>query len=329
LAQIIGGFMPQLQEKNIKQGFILLLIWCAVSAFSRVYTGETEQHLDPIALCFYITFFSSAVFFFITVKNFKVVLAKSMSCLKDVVGINIATVGCWLFLFYPLKFLEPSIVGALTLCITPLSTAVISNFIYRQQTMSRYDYIFSLLTFIMACYLIVIVFMDKSAVKHISITENIFSILCCFIVSISLAFSNIFSKKLSNTGFTPAETLTVRFIFTVFVSGIITLFIKDGRMLTTPLMTVSAIGIATLTVIIVPQLVYQSAIRELQPISVAMIAPLMPVMTFFIEFYDARLSPGIYTITGILIILGITTFGTILRYNQEKRYLFRKEKAGV
>jgi drug/metabolite transporter (DMT)-like permease len=308
------------QGKKIGLGFLLLLTWCVVSAFSRVYTGAAEQHLNPIALCFYITLLAVLVFTIKSINILSSITKKSLVYYKDVLGINIATVGCWFFLFYPLKFLEPSIVGALTLCVTPLATMILGKFIYNQQGNNLYDYLFSILTCVVAGYLVAIGFAGFTAVKHIPVLQNIISILFCIVVSISLACSNIYAKKLSNVGFSPVETLTVRFILLVLFSGVATLFIHGGRTLGAPSATVSAIIIASFSVIIIPQVVYQSAIRELQPISVAMILPLMPVMTFFIEFYDSRLNPTIYAIAGILAILLMTIFSSTTRYYQEKKF---------
>lgn len=317
--------LPTTREKRIEFGFFLLLLWCLISAFSRVYTGDAEQLFNPIALCFYVSLFSSIVFILMSIKNFKTIITKVNLHHRDVIGINLSTVGCWFFLFYPLKFLEPSIVSALALSTTPLTTLLVSRFLYRRQNINQHDYIVAMLAFMVAGYLIVIGFLGDTAVKHIPVIANILSISCCYIVSIALAFNNIYIKRLSDTGFLPLEILSVRFFLLVLFSGISILFIKNGRTLDTFSLTFMVIMITAFTVLIIPQLIYQPAVRELQPISIAMVIPIMPVITFFIEFHDARLNPNTGTILGILTILGITLFGTFLRYHREKKYLFKND----
>ncbi len=241
---------------------------------------------------------------------------------KTIISINLATVGCWFFLFYPLKYLEPSVVGGLILCVIPLSTIIIGKFIYHKQNIAYYDYIIAILVFLMGCYLVAIGFLGDTAVKHIPVLANILSVICCFVVSISLSFSNIHAKKLSDSGFSPLEILSVRFILLTTLSGAITFYLSSGRIFDTISVTMLIVLIAAISVIIIPQILYQSAVRELQPITIAMVLPFMPVMTFLIEFYDKRLSPDVYTIIGIMVIICISITGSILRYKQEKKSTF-------
>lgn len=310
--------MNQQKTKRIKLGFTLVLIWCLVSAFSRVFTGAVEQKISPIALCFYTTL-CSLIFFILLIKNHKEIFHKALARKKEIIVINLATTGCWLFLFFPLKYLEPSIVGALTLCITPIATLIIGRLIYQQQTVNKHDYAISIFTFLVALYLMAIGFFGHTAIKFISTTNNMLSIFCCIVVSGSLALSNIYAKKLNNSGFIPLEILAVRFVLLVFITGIMTFFIKEGRNLDSTYLTVLSIMITTFTVIIIPQIAYQKAIRELQPITVAMLLPLMPVMTYFIEFFDSRLKLTIYPIMGILAVFGITIVSASYRYYNENK----------
>lgn len=120
-------------------------------------------------------------------------------------------------------------------------------------------------------------------------------------------------------GFMPIEILTIRFLLLTIVTGIITWFTKEKSGYDSVYMTMISITVVAVTVIIVPQLAYQKAIRELQPITVAMVLPLMPVMTYFIEFFDSRLNPTIYPIMGILGVFGITLISSVYRFYFENK----------
>ena len=305
------------KSKNIKLGFALLLMWCFVSAASRVLTGKTEQQLNPVFLCFYITLLANILFIVCCVGKFEQLFSKSVENFKTVLGINIATFGCWFFLFFPFKFLEPAIVSTLTLCVTPFATLMIEKYIHKKN--SRYhDYTIAVLLLLMACYLVIIGFLGKTAVQPISGFDNILSIISCIIVSFSLAISNILAKKLSNDGFTPIETLTIRFILLSLLSGVIVLFSGENIILHLSAETSTSIITISLGMLVIPQIFYQNAIRELQPISISFFLPLMPVMVFFMEYYDARLQPNLYTICGIFIVFILSILSSFLRYQKER-----------
>jgi len=68
---IIERHINHMQDKKIKLGFILLIIWCLISAFSRVLTGSIEQQVNPIYLGFYISVISSIFFILLNKKQLK------------------------------------------------------------------------------------------------------------------------------------------------------------------------------------------------------------------------------------------------------------------
>src|SRR3990167_8265847 len=246
-----------MKNKHIKLGFILLFIWCLISAFSRVLTGSIEQQLDPIYLGFYVSGISSLFFIIFNMKQLKQLYLKCIAHHKDIIWINITTVGCWLFLLYPLKFVEPSLVSAVTLAITPIATIIASRFIYQKQKSYSYDYTISTTLLLLAGYLIYISFTGNTMIKPASTMENFLSVICYFIVGIALAFNNIYAKRLSDANFTPVDTLTVRFLLLAFLTGFLCLFIRPTMVISPWLM--KDILLAALSLIIIPQLVYQVA----------------------------------------------------------------------
>lgn len=88
--------------------------------------------------------------------------------------------------------------------------------------------------------------------------------------------------------------------------------------------TLEVVGIASLILIIIPQLLYQAAIKELQPISIAIVIPFMPVLVFFISYWHNPRGQNIYNLIGIVTLLAVTLWSCILRRHEEK-----KAQAGV
>jgi len=219
-------------------------------------------------------------------------------------------------LLYPLKFVEPSIVSAVTLAITPIATLLVATYLYKKQKSNPIDYGISITLLALSIYLILISFSGKTLVKPTTHIENIFSVICYLIVGIALAFNNIYAKRLSDANFSPIDTLTIRFLLLVILTGILCLFFSQEVVFT--LWIIGGVFLCAFSLIIIPQIVYQISIRELQPISIAITLPFMPVLVFFLEFFDHRVQPQNYTIAGILAIFLIVVSGTIVRYRKEK-----------
>jgi drug/metabolite transporter (DMT)-like permease len=70
--------------------------------------------------------------------------------------------------------------------------------------------------------------------------------------------------------------------------------------------------------IITPQIIFQYALTQLEPITISMIAPLMPIMVFLIGFFTVKLHPTFLTIIGVSYICVISMLGTLMRraYNK-------------
>lgn len=66
------------------------------------------------------------------VDRFPIVFSKLKSNTKNLVYLNIITLGSWLSLAYPLKFIEPAIVSTITLGIGPILSLLISDKLYKK-----------------------------------------------------------------------------------------------------------------------------------------------------------------------------------------------------
>src|ERR1700722_1978705 len=118
------------REPNLGRGLALLLPYPVLSAVVDVYTGHTEQSLDPAVV--------AAVAFTLTVAIFAVPRASKTpprktppsktppggSHLRDVAALNLTTALTWITLLYALKFLEPAVVNAVSLAVGPAITVI-------------------------------------------------------------------------------------------------------------------------------------------------------------------------------------------------------------
>jgi|GEM_PF-6539643 len=298
-------------------GFISIGIWCFTCALASVFTGSLEQTEEPSVICFYVFSLASLIFFILNHKHLTDLSVKARKEMKNVLWMNITTAGSWYFFMYPLKYIEPAIVDAIIFGAIPISTLLIARVIYKKQIASLRDYIISGTIALTIIYFIGICFLGKTSAHFPSWKSAFISIVFCILGGISLAFNNIYAKKLSESGFTPLDTLTVRFLLLIFLSGFMMHGLSSSFPWGTELLKNSLI--VTLTLVIIPQLAFQIAVRDLQPLSIAIILPLMPAVVFFIQFADSRLHPSIWSIGGITVICLFSIMGAVFRYQTERK----------
>src|SRR5215216_650680 len=92
-----------------------VLGYCLISAFSRVFVSNLLQIQNPATLFFYIFTLGTLLFAIANIRGYFSLFAKLKSNIKNIIYLNITTMGSWLILAYPLKFIEPAIVSTITL----------------------------------------------------------------------------------------------------------------------------------------------------------------------------------------------------------------------
>jgi len=309
-------------DRSIKIGFLYMLIWCLVTSFSHVFIGKTEQSISPNTVCFY-TFLISFIFFTgMNFNNLPLLFNKIKENKKKVVAINITTVFCWIFFFYPLKVIEPAIVGAILLGSRYIATIPIGKLFYKKQQVFYEDYFAAILMLIVLIYLSYLCYSDKTAIQHkTSVFEITLAITSSILGGIALAFNTFHAKKLSDAKFTPLDTLSVRFLLLIILTGLWEFyFVKSS----TSISFFYPMIVSAISLIIIPQLILQNAISKLQPVSISIASPFMPILTFFLEFIDGRLVPTMWTISGVSSVFLICLFGISSRYRYETMYAINK-----
>lgn len=297
-------------------GFILMLLWCLVSAVAYIATSDIESTINPLLLCFGIFFVVTLTFSVYRIKNFIELKNKIKTHFKNVLLINLTTLGCWFFVIYPLKFIDPSVLNTVVLATLPIATLLISLFSYRAQRISYLDYFISILLFIGIFFLGIICFEQKTVMPHFALHHLIIAFGSCIASGIFLATNTIYSKKLSNNGFQPFDILAIRFILIMLVSAILSAPAIHKIINFTSIAEIIAIAFL---LIIVPQIIFQYALKELEPITISMISPLMPIMIFLIGFFTIKFHPTFLTIMAVSYVCVISVVGSFFRYKNNMK----------
>lgn len=267
-------------------GLACLLGWCVFSAIARVLTSQVSQQINPALLCCYSFLIAGLVFWALNCNKIKHTFAKSChkGNLKNIFWLNLSTFGAWFFLIYPLKFIQPAMVSSITLAFGPISTLLLSLFIYKTQKILFFDGFISFLLLAVICFISGLCFANITTLSQLPVFTVFYAIVSCLIVGFSTAASNLFAKRLSNNQFTPIEILCVRFFVTILLTAFITDISGTSFLLTKG--DFENIMLVAGCLVIIPLYLAQIGIKHLEPMTVAITTPLMPVLVLFLELMN-------------------------------------------
>jgi hypothetical protein len=139
--------------------------------------------------------------------------------------------------------------------------------------------------------------------------------MCCTIVGISIVVNGFQTRKLINNDFSSLDILMLRFILLIFVSGIITFVYHPDISILSGMMD-RDIVFSSLIFVVLPLFLIQLSMRQLKPITISMMIPLMPVLTYFFERYDQRLITFNHTLYAILMVFFLMLLATYIRLSR-------------
>jgi drug/metabolite transporter (DMT)-like permease len=304
-------------KKNINYGFIAIAIWCVLTAFGYVYTNSIEQDVPIALMCFILFGFSTLVFNLMNYKSLRILLKKSGRHFRTILNVNIATFGGWLLLVYAIKYIEPSVANTMILASLPIYTLLINKYNQHHLAMNKKNNFTAILLGAGVLYLILLLLTGNTVSLGSSFGEILVAIGVSLVSGLFLAFNNINVKKLSDATFTPLDILCLRFVSCAVATGIFAVFSGEVYAIT-KLATVEPVFLNAFILVIIPQIAIQISLRELEPFTVSIIMPFMPVLMFIMEFFTKRLQPTAAVYVGIIAICMVSLSGSIFRYRAEK-----------
>ena len=298
-------------------GFLYLISWCIVSAFSRVYLSDTLQKIDPFVLCFYVFLITLVFYSLICLLIYRNLREKTLKNKRNIILLNLGTFGCWFFVIYPFKYMDPIIVSSLVLCITPIFTSLLSAYIDKNNWVKPKDRVLLYGFLMVVAYMILLSYMGLSSVKISSFFHLSTSVIFIFISSFCLFVSIVYSKKLFISGFSPIENNFIRFWLLIFFSFMIGLFCHKSFKIDFP--SFKVLLYVSFIYAIIPLYLIQSTTRRLEPMTITSIAPLMPIIIFIIERFNPRFHQSIFVMISLFIIIILVTYGFFINSRIENK----------
>lgn len=125
----------------------------------------------------------------------------------------------------------------------------------------------------------------------------------------------IYSKRLSEAGYHPAEVLPVRYFLMIAICWAV-LVGGHGQHLTVAFVPAAVIALIG---VVGPSYLVQLGLGQAEPITVALLANLAPVLTYLLQLADSRLRASAVSLAGVLGITALVAAGVIARGRREAR----------
>ena len=292
------------------KGYGYLAAWCVISAFSMVLTGETNQSIDPVVVCFFSFLFASVFFTLINASRLGVIAGKlkAPGQARNAVWLNVTTFFSWVFLVYPLKYVEATAVITIVLGVNPVATMVINRLFFPEVRQRRATMLASCGIFVGVVYVAYLCLTGRSVVAGATPIEVAISIACCAVAGIATAGNNVFIKAHFGGGFVPKEVLAFRFFLTVLLTGVAMVYFSIPFTFNRAFFVDMAM--TTVFLLVAPLMLIQLSLRELDPLRVAIVSPAMPLLVACFQLAQSGAHLSAYTIAGtvaiwILVLLGM------------------------
>jgi drug/metabolite transporter (DMT)-like permease len=293
-----------------------LLCYALLSASVDVYAAHQEQSLDPIAV--------GAISFTIAALVFGVPQGarRGIAMLRplrthpfDVAALNVAIAVTWLFLLYALKLLEPAVVNSVALAIGPALTVLLGPTLRRGTTVLPAEVAAAAGILAFIGILSWASLAGMSGLRHIGAGAATLGLAATILSGLGTTGNVIYSKRLSEAGYRPGEVLPIRYFLMI---GICWALVADGhgqRLAATfvPAAVIALIGVVG------PNYLVQLGLGQTEPITVALLANLAPVLTYLLQLLDSRLRPSALSLAGVLGITTLVAAGVIARGRHDAR----------
>ncbi len=290
-----------------------LLAYALLSASVDVYAGHQEQSLDPIAVGA-ISFTIAALVFYVpaAARRGAAALRPLRTHPYEVAALNVAIAVTWLFLLYALKLIEPAVVNSVALAIGPALVVLVGPVLRRGTSVLPIEAAAAAGILGLIGVLSWASLAGLSGVRHIGAGTAALGLAATIGSGLGTTANVIYSKRLSEAGYRPVEVLPIRYFLMIAICWVLVASGHGGGPHGLAVAFVPAAVIALIGVV-GPNYLVQLGLGQTEPITVALLANLAPVLTYLLQLSDSRLHPSAVSLAGVLGITALVAAGVIAR----------------
>lgn len=300
-------------------GRLIVLLFATLTAAKEVVAGSLARNFN-VLLVVLVAFVTTTVVFhgarrLQARRASRVVLSDR---LREVVWLNISTVGAWGTIFYALQYIAPAIASALAVAALPLFTLALQRSIAAEDSIYRCDIVASIAIGLSICFLAWQSYNAPLIARTATGGQLLLSIAACLVCALGLAASNLIARRLYNAGWQPTDVMAHRFYLLVVIAAAL-LFSRDGDLGDGVGQQAALLVAFSLIAIAMPVFILQYGLKLAAPIEAASIIAVSPIMVVAFQFLDPQVGFNPVTSAGVLATVVIVVAYLIARDRAQAR----------
>jgi len=283
-------------------GFLVSVVFVGLAAVRDVYLGGLFQRVSPLLVAMVAFALCTLVFLPIGLVHSRDSLAVLRRRPHDLFWVNVTSAMAWLAFLYALRLLEPSLVQILYSGIGPLSVVGIDRHLpgagpalpLTRAERPIYVGLFASLVFAAG---VALGGLSGAGAQPVGVTA--LGVMLAASGGVAISVSTMLCRKLNDAGVTPGILLSLRYPVTMLSAAVLASQSASG--LPTALSIIDAFMAIASLLIVIPSYVNQVAISLASPLTVRVVLATGPVLIFFVQLIEGRLSASPYSLTAAVL----------------------------
>lgn len=296
-------------------GALLVLLYSVMSAAKEVVIGHVVQDTDPNLLVFLsfgiviLIFNADIIFNFSSFAKGWLIFSKSF---RLITLLNLETALAWGCFFWAVRYLEPAVVSAVTVGISPLFSQLLGIEHDTNRNVKIRVFFSSLTTF----FLLSSTYLGFSAIGGINFGAFWLGAFLCGLGGASIALVTSRSRRLYKEGYSAFDLMRTRFVLLVCISGLSAFF--SGELGAVP-HTFTLAGIIAVLGIAIPIFSLQKGLERCSSTTALLIITCAPGFTWLFQLFDSRLHYSTSTVAAIGLLFLIACWSIASEQRQARR----------
>jgi drug/metabolite transporter (DMT)-like permease len=290
-------------------GILFSFLAASLGGAWPVYVGHMVQGVDPILLLVTVVIAGIVLFNAIQLRDPRRYLEVVRKNFRDIVYVNAITLVSWMTSFAALRYIEPVLSNSASGGLEPIATLGLTVLLRRQAAVIlRSDVIASVAMLVTALVQVAVIWSGLSGMGLASHDTVWIGIACVVGNALANAGLTVVPKRLFDGGMTRSQILASR-MFLLVIGGLIYLWIVRP-----PIAPVGddLVGVVAAFCGLMGTLyLVQAAIQFAEPVTVALICALNPVISLGLQWFDPRLSFSPATLVTTIVMVALIGWSTI------------------
>lgn len=281
-------------------GFLVSVAFVCLASVRDVYLGGLFQRVSPLVVAMGAFSLCTLVLLPIALVHSRESLAVLLRRSRDLFWVNVTSAIAWLAFFSALRLIEPSLVQILYSGIGPLSVVWIDRHFAGAMpvplTRAERPIYFGLLASLVFATAVALGGFSGAGAQPVG--GAMLGVIFAASGGISISVSTMLCRKLNDAGVTPSALLSLRYPAIVLSAALLALLPSSSSGLSAaPSLRVDAFMLVASLLIVVPSYVNQVGISLASPLTVRAVLATGPVLIFFFQLIEGRLSASPYSLT--------------------------------